>query len=159
MYDNSKGRISPKLLRVSRPMIERLKGFEELMLTGYDDGAGYQTIGWGHRMQPGDPRCITEARAEELLRHDLQLAEGTIRLGVKVPLYQYEFDALVSFIFNIGGGAFLKSTMRVALNDARYDLAADEFKRWNKAGGKVLKGLVRRRAAEETIFRTGTYRE
>jgi len=157
MYDNSKGRISPKLLRASQPVIEHIKGYEKLRLFAYDDGFGTLTIGWGHTGGVRQGQIITEAEARRLLQLDIQTAEGVLRLCHKFRLYQFEYDALVSFIFNIGGGNFLKSTMREALDMQRHDLAADEFGRWIYSKGKKARGLIPRRAVEERIFREGTY--
>lgn len=151
-------RYSPKLLRASPEVKAFIKSFETLELATYDDGAGVLTIGWGHTsgVQPG--MKITRTQAEDWFRADLGVAEGVVRLFVKVPLAQHEYDALVSFIFNVGGGNFGKSTMRTCLNELRYEDAADEFPKWRLAGGKVMRGLVRRRAAEKLIFEKGQYR-
>ena len=96
---------------------------------------------------------ITEGGAEALLRHDLEWVESTINKNVKVPLNQNQYDALASFIYNVGAGAFRKSTLLRLLNQGDYTGAAGQFQRWNKAGGKVLRGLTRRRQAEAEKFR------
>lgn len=150
-------RYSTKLLRASPEIKAFIKGFEALKLTAYDDGAGVWTIGWGHtdRVQPG--MKITRTQADDYFKADLGVAEGVMRLSVNVPVTQWEYDALVSFIFNVGGGQFGKSTMRRLLNELRYEDAADEFPKWKYADGRVMKGLVTRRAAERKIFLQGSY--
>jgi lysozyme len=150
-------RHSVKLLRASPEIKSFIKTFETLQLKAYDDGTGVWTIGWGHasHVSPGD--VVTRTQAEDLFRQDVYTAEGVIRLGVKVPLSQHEYDALVSFIFNVGGGKFAQSTLRARLNELRYEDAADEFPKWRKGGGRVLKGLVTRRARERQCFLFGVY--
>lgn len=149
-------RYSPALLRASPEIKAFIKGFEELRLKAYDDGTGTMTIGWGHTSKVLPGSGITRTQAEDYFRADLHTAEGVIRLGVKVPLAQWEYDALVSLIFNIGGGNFAGSTMRRLLNELRYEDAGDEFQRWVYSKGRKLKGLVTRRAAEAHYFQTGS---
>lgn len=153
----SEKRLSPKLLRTSQMGIEHIKGFEKLRLQAYNDGFGNLTIGWGHVIGPSEPHRITEMQAVSLFRQDIQIAEMGIKRYVKANLYQHEFDALVGLVFNIGVGKFSNSTLAHALNMARYDLAADEFRKYRRANGEVIAGLVKRRAIEERIFRTGVY--
>lgn len=150
-------RVSVKMLRASPEIKSFIKGFEALRLTAYDDGTGVWTIGWGHTsgVQPGQK--ISRTQAEDFFRADLGVAEGVMRLAVKVPLAQWEYDALLSLIFNIGGGNFSASTLRAMLNELRYEDAGDEFPKWRRAGGKVLKGLERRRAQEHHLWKTGQY--
>jgi lysozyme len=96
---------------------------------------------------------ITKAGAEALLLHDLAWVETAIDTYVQVPLNQNQYDALASFIYNVGATAFRKSTMLNLLNKGDYDGAADQFPRWNKQKGKVLKGLTTRRQKEQTLFK------
>lgn len=144
-------------LRTSQRGLEHIKGFEKLRLEAYDDGYGNLTIGWGHKIGPGDPHKMSEAMAETYLRQDIATAEFAIKRWVRVKLYQHEFDAIVGLVYNIGAGKFSNSTLLYALNQERYDLAALEFPKWRKANGKISNGLKRRRAIEERIFRTGVY--
>lgn len=134
-----------------------VKHFEGLYLKAYLCPANVWTIGYGHtkNVKPGD--VINEKKAEELLRQDMDRFETGVTRLVKVPLKQRQFDALVSFSFNVGLGALRRSTLLSKLNKGNYKAAADEFKRWNKGGGKVLRGLVRRRKAERDLFLTGTF--
>jgi uncharacterized membrane protein len=101
-------------------------------------------------VQPGQE--ITQAQAEDYLREDVYWAEDAVRDLVKVALAQNEFDALVSLVFNIGAGAFGRSTLLRKLNDGDKAGAGAEFARWNQAAGKVLPGLVKRRADEAALF-------
>lgn len=130
-----------------------IKEFEGLRLKPYKCPAGYWTIGWGHRISDGEYEDgITVEQAEQLLNNDLYRFERHVNKSVEVKLNQNQFDALVSFSFNVGTGAFSKSTLLKKLNNGDYDGAANEFPRWNKGGGKVLKGLVRRRQMEKKLF-------
>lgn len=140
--------------------IELIKEFEGLRTTAYKCPAGVWTIGYGHTgAVDGKPITsgmkITAAKATELLRGDLAKFEAAVNSYVKATLTQNMFDALVSFSFNVGAGALKTSTLLRKLNAGDYDGAADEFLKWNKAGGVVLNGLVRRRKAERTLFLNG----
>lgn len=141
-------------MKTSPRGIELIKRFEGVRLKVYKDAAGLPTIGIGHLLKPGEkfPGGITEAQAEDLLRNDLADAEKAVATSVTVQLAQHEFDALVSFTFNLGGGALRKSTLLKKLNAGDRKGAAAEFGRWTKAGGKELAGLVKRRAAERKMF-------
>jgi lysozyme len=147
---------------VSRPTttsakgIELITSFEGLELTSYKDAVGIWTIGYGHtgpEVKYGQK--ITKEEATDLLKKDLEWVENTIRSLVKTPITQSQFDALASFIFNVGGTRFSKSTLLLALNAGEYQKAADEFLKWDKAGGNVLPGLTRRRKAERELFLKG----
>ena len=129
------------------------KGFESCRLTAYQDIKGVWTIGWGHTgtdVVPG--LTITQEQADALLLHDVQNAVNHVNHLVTVDLTQGEFDALVDFAFNCGCGAFAGSTMLKLLNAGDYHGASEQFERWDKAGGKVVAGLLRRRLAEEKEF-------
>lgn len=145
-----------KTSAAGRAAITQREGCE---LTAYQDSVGIWTIGVGHTSAAGAPAVrkgmkITKAEADEILSRDLALFEKAVNAAVKVPLNQNEFDALVSLAFNIGAGAFKKSTLVKKLNAGDKAGAADQFLRWNKAGGRVLKGLVKRREAERKQFLT-----
>ena len=131
-----------------------IKSFEGLRLEAYLDSVGVPTIGYGHTkdVQMGD--TCTEEQADEWLREDCADAEECVNSAVSVPLTQNEFDALVSFVFNLGCGALRRSTLLRLLLDSDYDGAAAQFHRFNKAGGQPLAGLTRRRAAEAKLFET-----
>lgn len=133
-----------------------VRQFEGCRLAAYICPAGVPTIGVGRTrgVKMGD-RCSVQ-QADLWLTEDLQDAEAAVSSLVKVPLSQGQFDALVSFVFNLGASAFTKSTLLKRLNAGLPVAAADEFKRWVYSGGVRLKGLVDRRAAEEAMFRAGT---
>ncbi|GKX53986.1 lysozyme [Leminorella grimontii] len=134
--------------------INLIKEFEGLELSKYRDAVGLWTIGYGHLIRSGETfeRSLTEQEAEALLRKDLLESERGIRRLVSVPLTQNQFDALVSFVFNVGVGRLATSTLLKKLNAQDYRGAADELPKWNKAGGNVLPGLTRRRQAERALF-------
>jgi len=134
-----------------------LQQHEGLRLAPYQDAAGYWTVGYGHKMGPLDDstETITTERAAELLRGDVATAADAVNALVAVPLSQSQFDALVSFVYNVGSGAFRGSTLLRVLNGGDYAAAAGEFNRWNRAGGMVLAGLVSRRAEESQRFAQG----
>ena len=137
-----------------------IKAHEGLRLEAYPDpGRGWEipTVGYGHTSQAGPPDVtrgmrITAAQAEQILRDDLRKFEGYVTSAVHVPLTQAQFDALVSWTFNLGPGNLKSSTMLRKLNAGDYQGAADEMLRWNKSNGKVLAGLTKRRAAERALF-------
>lgn len=129
------------------------RSFEGLRLAAYQDSAGVWTIGYGHtgpEVRAG--QHITEREAEALLRADLGTAVKCVRQAVKVPLAQHQFDALVDFCFNAGRGNFLGSTLLHEVNRGEFGSAAAQFGLWVHAGGRVISGLVRRRAAEAALF-------
>jgi GH24 family phage-related lysozyme (muramidase) len=130
-----------------------IKSFEGLRLKAYRDAVGIWTIGYGTTRGVQPDMSISEAKAEQFLQQDLNRFEEAIHEAVEVPLNDNQFSALVSFTYNVGSGALRSSTLLKYLN-ARRDLhsIADEFLRWNRAGGRVLEGLTRRRKAERALF-------
>jgi lysozyme len=147
--------VNPATAHINDEGVRLIKESESLRLTAYQDAVGIWTIGYGHTgpdVTPG--KTITREQADALLRSDVGSAESDVRRLVKVPLSSNQFSALVSFVFNVGAGptGFGGSTMLRLLNQGDYAGAADQFPRWNKAGGKVLQGLVKRRAAERALF-------
>lgn len=145
-------------MKTSDRGIALIKAHEGLRLTAYTDPVGVWTIGYGHTTAAGPPKVergmkITEAGADAILRQDLAKFERYVLDAVKVPLNQNEFDALVSFTFNLGPGNLRSSTLLRKLNAGDRAGAADEFLKWTRAGGKTLPGLVKRREAERALFR------
>ncbi|EPC4330611.1 lysozyme [Enterobacter asburiae] len=144
-------------MQTSDKGIALIKQFEGCKLTAYQDSVGVWTIGYGWT-QPVDGKpiragmTIKQETAERLLKTGLVSYESDVSRLVKVRLKQGEFDALVSFTYNLGARALSTSTLLRKLNASDYAGAADEFLRWNKAGGKVLNGLARRREAERALF-------
>ena len=139
-------------MRTSQKGIDLIKKFEGCRLEAYRCPAGVWTIGYGHTKGVMDGQKITQTQAEEFLREDLKVYEKAVESCVKVPLSQNQFDALVSFCYNCGGEALRTSTLLRLLNDGKYSDAGKQFLRWNKAGGKVLVGLTRRREEERGMF-------
>lgn len=144
--------------RVSNNGIKLVTRHEGLKLIKYKDPIGIWTIGYGHKLLPGETYdAITLEKAEQLLEQDLNIAADAVRRMVKVPLNQNQFDALASFVFNVGSGNFQGSTLLRKLNKGDYEGAAQEFKRWvygtEKDKSVKLPGLIRRRADEEKLFR------
>ena len=131
---------------------EILKYFEGCKLTAYQDSVGVWTIGYGHTKGVYDGMTITQDQAEQMLLSELEEYEGYIENMVTVPLTQNQFDALVVWIYNLGPTNFKNSTLLKELNAGNYNAAGQEITRWNKAGGKVLAGLVKRREAEAELF-------
>ena len=135
--------------------VDLVKQFEGLSLTAYVCPAGVLTIGYGHTGS-GVTRGmrITQAQAEALLAQDLQRFADIVNANVRVRLNRNQIGALVSFTFNVGGGALRSSTLLRRLNAGEDPnrVAREEMPRWNKGGGKVLPGLVRRREAEVRFF-------
>lgn len=133
-----------------------IKKYEGLHLTVYRCPAGILTIGYGHTKTAQPSMKINKEMAEILLEQDLTDVENAIKRLVKVPLSQNQFDALVSFIFNIGETKFSKSTLLKYINENKILQAGEEFMKWTKArqpgGLKELPGLVKRRAEEKTLF-------
>lgn len=133
-----------------------IKKFEELRLVGYLDAVNVPTIGWGTTIMHGRKvrvgEKITVEEAEALFSHDLDKFEDAVRDSVRVPISQTQFDALVSLAYNIGIANFQKSTLLKLINQGRLKEAQSQFLRWNRAKGKVLKGLTRRRLAEAVLF-------
>ena len=135
-------------------LIERFEGFEP---EWYPDPVGVRTIGfgWTGPLPAGFVAPLTPEQGRALLRHTVGRYEGAVRAAVDVPLRPHQFDALVSFTYNLGGGALRGSTLLTKLNAGDPAGAAAEFDRWVWAGGRVLQGLVRRRAAERERFEGG----
>lgn len=147
-------------MKTSQAGVNFIKGFEGKRLTAYQDSVGVWTIGYGTIKYPNGARVkkgdtCTEQQAELYLKNDLTSFENSINKLVKVKLTQNQFDALASFTYNLGAANLSTSTLLRKLNAKDYKGAAAEFIRWNKAGGKVLNGLTRRREAEANIFKKG----
>lgn len=139
-------------MKISPDGLEFIRQAEGCRLTAYQDSVGVWTIGVGHTkdVQPG--QTITQAEADALLEADLEDVYPCIAASVKVQLSQGQFDALCSFIFNLGCGSFKGSTLLNLLNKGDYAGAAAQFGRWTHAGSQVLAGLTKRRAGEAEMF-------
>lgn len=145
-------------MKISNNGKKLIKSFESLELIAYPDpgtGGAPWTIGWGHTGPEVKSGLVwTPAQADAAFDSDIAQFERDVASLVKVPLNQNQFDALVSFAYNCGSSNFASSTLLKKLNAGDYDAAADEFPRWDKAAGKVMNGLTRRRNAERTLFIT-----
>lgn len=140
-------------MKISKNGIDLIKRFEGFRAHQYHCPAGFLTIGYGHVILKGEyfPDGITEEDACVLLDKDCDKAEAAIN-KVKQPLTQNEFDALVSFVFNVGTGAFKISTMKKKLEAGHLHDVANEFDKWVYVKGEIYTGLVTRRAAEKALF-------
>ena len=139
-------------MKISNTGIDLIKHFEGCETAAYKCPAGVWTIGYGHikGVQEGD--VITETQAHEMLVEELSEYENYIHDLVECPLNQNQFDALVSWVFNLGSGNLASSTLLRVLNSGEYKGVPEQIMRWNKAGGKVLAGLTKRRQAEAELF-------
>ena len=154
-------------MEMSEHGLELLKQWEGFELKQYKDSAGLPTIGVGHLITQSEQASgeivingvpvayasgLAGAQVLDLLSQDVNPAENAVNNGVKVALNQDQFDALVSFTFNVGAGNFNSSTLLKVLNQGQYDQVPDQLRRWNKAGGKVVQGLVNRRENEIKLW-------
>ena len=139
-------------MNISDEGLSLIKHFEGCELKAYRCAANVLTIGYGSTKGVTEDMEITQEGAEELLQEEMHEYEGYINDMVKVPLEQHQFDSMVSWVFNLGSGNLSSSTLLKKLNNSEYDEVPEQIKRWNKAGGKVLEGLVRRREAEALLF-------
>ena len=139
-------------MNISQEGLSLIKKFEGCELEAYKCAAGVWTIGYGSTDGVNEGMEISQERAEMLLLEDVAVFEESVNKLVEVPLEQNQFDALVSWTFNLGSTNLKNSTLLKVLNDKDYEGVPAQIKRWNKAGGKVLQGLIRRREAEALLF-------
>lgn len=144
--------------KISDAGIALLVEFEGEILRVYNDPVGLPTFGVGHLVTAAEKKDypvgkkITKATSRAFLRRDVERFEDCINSSVKVPITQNQFDALLSLAFNIGESAFRRSSVLRNLNNRKFEKAANSFLAWNKAGGRTLPGLTRRRNAERSVF-------
>ena len=145
-------------LRLSDAGIQLIEDFEGYRADWYDDPVGVRTIGigWTRDLPEGFSAPLSRSEARRLLRETVGDYEHAVRRNVDRPLSQPQFDALVSFTYNLGASRLRESTLRKRFNEGDEWGAAEEFDRWIYGGGHVLPGLVRRRAAERKLFESGT---
>tara|TARA_B110000208_G_C11553571_1_gene352610 strand:+ start:118 stop:561 length:444 start_codon:yes stop_codon:yes gene_type:complete len=141
-------------MKISLEGLSLIKRFEGCRLKAYKCSAGVLTIGYGHTGGVTETDTITQDDANKLLQEDVAKFEEYVDDNVIVELNQGQFDALVAWTFNLGPGNLRESTMLKKLNKADYTSVPNEMKRWNKAGGKTLDGLIRRRNAEALLFQS-----
>ena len=132
-------------MHINERGIEIVKSFEGLSFRPYICAGGVNSVGCGILAR-------SEGEADDFLVRDLESSEGWVRRLIKTALSENSFSALVSFTFNVGVGALQRSTLRMKLNRGEYQGTADEFPKWRIAGGRILAGLIRRRAAERTLY-------
>ena len=140
-------------MHISDEGFDLIKHFEGCELEAYKCAAGVWTIGYGHTHKVKEGDTCSQADADRILAEDLEEFEGYVQEAVNVPLKQNEFDALVAWTYNLGPSNLRSSTMLKRLNDSRFDQIPSEMRRWNKAGGKVVNGLIRRREAGALLFK------
>lgn len=142
--------------KTSKAGKDLIKEFEGFRATAYICPAGVVTVGYGTTRIQGKAiqlgTTITTDEADMFLEEDLKTFEDSINQNVTIEISQNQFDALVAFVYNVGAGNFNKSTLLKKVNASEFKKAADEFLKWNKAGGKILKGLTNRRTAERELF-------
>lgn len=149
-------------MHISKDGLDLVRAFESCLepvaggFRAYRCPADKLTIGWGHTNDHGRSfnagSVWTQAECDAELASDMEHFDAVVKRLINVPLEQYQFDALVSFAYNCGEGALEGSTLRRKINAKDLEGAANEFQKWNKSKGKVLKGLVRRRASESLKF-------
>ena len=139
-------------MKIGYEGLKMIKHFEGLELNAYQCAAGVWTIGYGHTKGVQKGMVISEDTANEMLVEELKEYENYINDMVNCPLNQNQFDALVSWVYNLGPANLQASTLLKVLNAGDYAGVPAQIKTWNKAGGKVLEGLTRRREAEADLF-------
>ena len=146
------------VLHINEAGLDLIKHYEGWRESPYLCSAARPTIGYGSTWDRNgnavtlDHPDITQEQGEYLLLREVRHSEKAIRRLVKSELTENMFSSLCSFIYNVGSGNFQKSTMRMKLNRGQFEDAADEFPKWRKAGGRVVKGLVIRRRSERELF-------
>jgi lysozyme len=145
--------------QLSTVAVGTIKHFEGYSPIIYKDAAGYDTIGFGHLIKPGEKieEPLLGDAAERLLQQDIAPKAAAVNRYVRVPLFQGQFDGVLSWTYNLGEGALKSSTMLKKINAARHEEVPGQMRRWNRAGGKVLKGLERRREAEAALYQMRWY--
>ena len=139
-------------MNISKEGIDLIKHFEGCRLEAYEDAVGVPTIAYGRIKDVKMGDSCTQAQAEAWLDEELHEYEGYINDAVTVALTQNQFDSLVSWVYNLGPSNLKSSTMLKVLNKEQYADVPEQIQRWNKAGGKVLEGLTKRRNAEALLF-------
>ena len=140
-------------LKTSQEGISLIKSFEGCELSAYRCSANVPTIGYGHTAGVSDGDTCTLEEAEEMLTEDLVEFENYVKKYVETDLEQNQFDSLVAWVYNLGPKNLSESTLLKELNAGNLEEVPRQMKRWNRAGGQVLDGLIRRREAETRLFK------
>ena len=140
-------------LKTSQEGISLIKSFEGCELSAYRCSANVPTIGYGHTAGVSDGDTCTLEEAEEMLTEDLVEFENYVKKYVETDLEQNQFDSLVAWVYNLGPKNLSESTLLKVLNAGNLEEVPRQMKRWNRAGGQVLDGLIRRREAESRLFK------
>ena len=151
-------------MKISLEGLSLIKKFEGCELEAYKCAAGVWTIGYGSTKEVKEGDTLTQEEADELLLHEMDEYEGYINEMVTTNLKQNQFDSLVSWVFNLGPANLKASTLLKVLNAKVLNLGnlegvPEQMKRWNKANGKTLDGLIRRRKAEALLFEGKEWQE
>tara|TARA_R110000824_G_scaffold76159_1_gene193064 strand:- start:2871 stop:3314 length:444 start_codon:yes stop_codon:yes gene_type:complete len=146
-------------MNISEEGLSLIKKFEGCELKAYQDSVDIWTIGFGHTKNVKEGDEINQEEAENMLQKEMPEYEGYINSLVTVPLEQCQFDALCAWVYNLGPTNLKESTLLKLLNAGDYHLIPSQIKRWNKAGGKTLEGLIRRREAEALLFESKEWHE
>ena len=140
-------------MQISDKAIDFIKSFEGFSSAAYICSGGYKTIGYGHFIRDNENlNIINDEQALKLLYQDISKAESSVNRLTKVILRQNQFYMLVSFTYNLGGGAYQRSSLRSKVNREDHDLVPFEFNKWIYSNGKILPGLVKRRKLEAKIY-------
>ncbi len=141
-------------MQASQTAINLIKKFEGIELNTYICPAGYPTIGYGHRIRSDEKisNSITEEYAEKLLYGDLEKVENCINSKVNTELNQNQFDALVSFVYNLGCGTFSRSSVLKYINSEKHEKVPNAIRLYNKSNGTILNGLTKRREEEALLY-------
>jgi len=141
-------------MKTSKAGLDLIKHFEGCELKAYECAGGVLTWGWGHTRNVIENGEISQEKADELLIQDIEEIESQVESLVTVELNQHQWDAILSWTFNLGCGNLRSSTLLKVLNEGKYDKVSEQIVRWDKASGKVLAGLTRRRRCEAILFDT-----
>ena len=148
-----------KNMNISKEGLSLIKKFEGCELEAYKCAAGVWTKGYGSTKDVKEGDTLTQEEADDLLLHEMSEYEGYINEMVTTNLKQNQFDSLVSWVFNLGPANLKASTMLKVLNLGNLEGVPEQMKRWNKANGKTLDGLIRRRKAEALLFEGKEWQE
>ena len=146
-------------MNISQEGLSLIKKFEGCEYNAYKCAAGVWTIGYGHTAGVKEGDLVTQQEADKILEEDMKEYESYRKSAVTVDLNQNQFDSLVSWVFNLGPSNLSSSTLLTKINNKDWDNVPEQIKRWNKAGGKVLEGLIRRREAEALLFENKEWHE